>query len=161
MSPLILGKSISATFYQFLLYIPGPACVPSYTIRDVWPPDYEEKMMRHFTIPRDAVIEVEEPDEETPEDDISASIVTVKEAATYSTETQTEDIPEMLEGSLLVTCSVDSLEEDTVVTELRSRNNSLISGQFLKPPRVANSLECLRQLSQRRSSLIDFKQKTF
>ena len=117
--------------------------------------------MRHFTIPRDAVIEVEEPDEETPEDDISASIVTVKEAATYSTETQTEDIPEMPEGSLLVTCSVDSLVEETIVTELRSRNNSLISGQFLKPPRVANSLECLRQLSQRRSSLIDFKQKTF
>ena len=80
----------TATFYQFLLRTPGPACVPSYTIRDVWPPDYEEKMMRHFTIPRDAVIEVEEPDEETPEDDISASIVTVKEAATYFTETQTE-----------------------------------------------------------------------
>ena len=117
--------------------------------------------MRHFTIPRDAAIEVEEPYEETPEDDISASIVTVKEATTYSTETQTEDIPEVLEGTLMVMCAVDSIEEETVVTELRSRKNSVISGQFLKPPRVANSLECLRQLSERRSSLMDFKQKTF
>ena len=140
--------------------------MPSYTIKDVWPPDYEEEMMRHFTIAKDTVIELEEREEdgETPEDDISVGVVTVKEANTTcsSTETQTEDIPEVLEDSLLVTTVEDvTEEEETVVTDLRSRRSSVIPGQFLKPPKIANSLECLRQLSERRSSLIDFKQKTF
>ena len=135
--------------------------MPSYTIKDVWPPDYEEEMLRHYTIPRNTIIEVEEKEEETPEDDISVGVVTVREANTTcsSTETQTEDI---LEDSLLVTTAYDiTEEEETVVTELRSRSNSVVPGQFLKPPKIANSLECLRQLSERRSSLIDFKQKTF
>ena len=121
--------------------------------------------MRNFTIPRNAVIEIEEQegDRETPEDDISASVVTVKEVNTCSsTETQTEDIAEELtEQSLLVTSAVDVIDEETVVTDLRSRRNSVLPGQFLQPPKIANSLECLRQLSERRSSLIDFKQKTF
>ena len=135
--------------------------MPSYTIKDVWPPDYEEEMLRHYTIPRNTIIEVEEKEEETPEDDISVGVVTVKEANTTcsSTETQTEDI---LEDSLLVATADDvTEEEETVVTDLRSRRSSVIPGQFLKPPKIANSLECLRQLSERRSSLIDFKQKTF
>ena len=143
---------------------PGPACVPSYTIKDVWPPDYDEEMMRNFTIPRNAVIEIEEPerDRESPEDDISASVVTVKEANTCSsTETQTEDIPEVLEESLLVTSVADVIDEETVVTDLRSRRNSVIPGQFLKPPKIANSLECLQQLSERRRSLIELRHKTF
>ena len=139
--------------------------MPSYTIKDVWPPDYEEEMLRHYTIPRNTIIEVEErEDGETPEDDISVGVVTVKEANTTcsSTETQTEDIPEVLEDSPLVTTADDvTEEEETVVTDLRSRRSSVIPGQFLKPPKIANSLECLRQLSERRSSLIDFKQKTF
>ena len=135
--------------------------MPSYTIKDVWPPDYEEEMLRHYTIPRNTIIEVEEKEEETPEDDISVGVVTVREANTTcsSTETQTEDI---LEDSLLVATADDvTEEEETVVTDLRSRRSSVIPGQFLKPPKIANSLECLRQLSERRSSLIDFKQKTF
>ena len=122
------------------------------------------EMMRNFTIPRNAVIEIEEQegDRETPEDDISASVVTVKEVNTCSsTETQTDDIPDLIEESLLVTSAVDVIDEETVVTDLRSRRNSVIPGQFLKPPKIANSLECLRQLSERRSSLMDFKQKTF
>ena len=120
--------------------------------------------MRNFTIPRNAIVEIEEQegDRETPEDDISASVVTVKEANTCSsTETQTEDIPEVLEESLFVTSVADVIDEETVVTDLRSRRNSVIPGQFLKPPKIANSLECLQQLSERRSSLMDFKQKTF
>ena len=110
--------------------------------------------MRHFTLPQNTIIEVVEGecDRVTPEDDISASVVTVK-VNTTSMQTQTEvplDVPD-----------VDVIDEEIIMTQLMSRKNSTISGQFLKPPRIANSLVNLRQLAERRSSLMSRrKQKT-
>ena len=49
----------------------GPSCVPVvYSIKDVWPPDYQEQLMRHYTINADTIIEVEEHFKDEGEDNI-------------------------------------------------------------------------------------------
>ena len=49
----------------------GPSCVPVvYSIKDVWPPDYQEQLMRHYTINANTIIEVEEHFKDEGEDNI-------------------------------------------------------------------------------------------
>ena len=136
----------------------GPSCVPVvYSIKDVWPPDYQEQLMRHYTINADTIIEVKEHLKDEGEDNIRNE----GDEDEIENERHNDDINrEENDIENLVPASSDVTEDETDTIDIPEKvQETRISSQYLEPPVVSSSLVYL-QSSNRRNSLLSSKHQT-
>ena len=165
----------------------GPSCVPVvYSIKDVWPPDYQEQLMRHYTINADTIIEVEEHLKDEGEDNIkneggedtinADTIIEVKEHLKDEGEDniRNEGDEDEIENQRhnddinreenyienFVPALFNVTEDQTDPIDINAKvPETRISSQYLEPPVVSSSLVYL-QSSNRRNSLLSSKHQT-
>ena len=152
----------------------GPSCVPVvYSIKDVWPPDYQEELMRHYTINADTIIEVEEHFKDEVEEHIKEvveehfkdegkdNIRNEGDEDEIENQRHNDDInreENYIEN--FVPALFNVTEDQTDPIDINAKvPETRISSQYLEPPVVSSSLVYL-QSSNRRNSLLSSKHQT-
>ena len=132
----------------------GPlSCAPApvYNIKDVWPPSYQEQMLRNFTITKDTIVEVEESKEMSKSEQNGENIEVVKDNIEIDNDDMfhEEVTDDDEEGNKKVTIeAIDS-----------SKDNEQVDSKYLHPPTIlSNSVLYLQ--SKRRNSLLSSKHQT-
>ena len=152
----------------------GPSCVPVvYSIKDVWPPDYQEQLMRHYTINADTIIEVEEHFKDEVEEHIKEvveehfkdegkdNIRNEGDEDEIENQRHNDDInreENYIENFVPVLFNVTEDQTDPIDINAKVPETR-ISSQYLEPPVVSSSLVYL-QSSNRRNSLLSSKHQT-
>ena len=134
-------------------------------IKDVWPPDYQEQLMRHYTINADTIIEVEEHVKEVVEehfkDEGKDNIRNEGDEDEIENQRHNDDInreEDYIENFVPALFNVAEDKTDTI--DISSKvPETRISSQYLEPPVVSSSLVYL-QSSNRRNSLLSSKHQT-
>ena len=123
----------------------------------MWPPDYQEQLLRHYTINTDTIIEVEEhiKDIKVKEEDcMENESKDLHETNNHDIGLEENNIKDLVPGSVEVETETETLDVEPNLDVTR------ISRQYLEPPGLMSSSLVYLQSSNRRNSLLGNKHQT-